>query len=64
MLSSGYLVEGPTWSPNGRVVMFSHQDYNKKEKIFSVDVTGYNKHEITTPYNAIDPEWSAKNKLL
>jgi TolB protein len=64
MLASGYLVEGPTWSPNGRVIMFSHQDYSRKEKIFSVDVTGYNKHEISTPYNAIDPEWSAKNKLL
>jgi TolB protein len=64
MLASGYLVEGPTWSPNGRVIMFSHQDYNKREKIFSVDVTGYNKHEISTPHNAIDPEWSAKNKLL
>lgn len=58
MLASGYLVEGPTWSPNGRVVMFSHQDYSKRNKIFSVDITGYNKHEIATPFDAIDPEWS------
>ena len=58
MLASGNLVEGPTWSPNGRVIMFSHQDYANREKIFSVDITGYNKHEIATPYNAIDPEWS------
>lgn len=58
MLASGYLVEGPTWSPNGRVVMFSHQDYNKRNKIFSVDITGYNKHEVATPMEAIDPEWS------
>ncbi|MDR1982611.1 MAG: Tol-Pal system beta propeller repeat protein TolB [Holosporaceae bacterium] len=64
MIASGHLVEGPTWSPNGRVIMFSHKDYAKREKIFSVDVTGYNKHEIPTPYNAIDPEWSAKNKFL
>jgi TolB protein len=60
MLASGQLVEGPTWSPNGRVVMFSHQNYSGKEKIFSVDVTGYNKHEISTPTNATDPEWSAR----
>ncbi|MDR1551607.1 MAG: Tol-Pal system beta propeller repeat protein TolB [Holosporaceae bacterium] len=60
MLASGYIVEGPTWSPNGRVVLFSHQDYQRREKIFSVDVTGYNKHEINTPLNAIDPEWSTK----
>ncbi len=59
MIASGYLVEGPTWSPNGRVVLFSHQDYSKKEKIYSVDITGYNKREIPTPFNAIDPEWSA-----
>ena len=62
MLASGNLVEGPTWSPNGRVVMFSHQDYNKKNKIFSVDITGYNKHEINTPFEAIDPEWSVNAK--
>ncbi|MDR2724277.1 MAG: Tol-Pal system beta propeller repeat protein TolB [Holosporaceae bacterium] len=63
MLSTGYQVEGPTWSPNGRVIMFSHQDYARREKIYSVDVTGYNKHEVTTPYQAIDPEWSGKNRL-
>ncbi|MDR2646425.1 MAG: Tol-Pal system beta propeller repeat protein TolB [Holosporaceae bacterium] len=63
MLASGYLVEGPTWSPNGRVIMFSHQDFARREKIFSVDVTGYNKHEIATPHNAIDPEWSAKSRF-
>jgi TolB protein len=62
MIASGYLVEGPTWSPNGRVVLFSHQDYSKREKIFSVDITGYNKHEIATPFDAIDPEWSASTR--
>ncbi|MDR2766319.1 MAG: Tol-Pal system beta propeller repeat protein TolB [Holosporaceae bacterium] len=64
LLSSGYFVEGPTWAPNGRVVMFSHKDYSKKEKIFSVDITGYNKHEIATPNNAIDPEWSTKEGMF
>ena len=58
MIASGHLVEGPTWSPNGRVILFTHQDYSKKEKIFSVDITGYNKREISTPFNGIDPEWS------
>ncbi|MDR1235876.1 MAG: Tol-Pal system beta propeller repeat protein TolB [Holosporaceae bacterium] len=62
MLASGYLVEGPTWSPNGRVILYSNQDYSRREKIFSVDVTGYNKHQIKTPQNAIDPEWSAKSR--
>ncbi|MDR3186945.1 MAG: Tol-Pal system beta propeller repeat protein TolB [Holosporaceae bacterium] len=61
MLASGHLVEGPTWAPNGRVVMYSHQDYSRKEKIYSVDITGYNKREVLTPGNAMDPEWSMKN---
>lgn len=60
MLASGYFVEGPTWAPNGRVVMYSQQDYAHREKIYSVDITGYNKHLIRTPKNAIDPEWSVK----
>ncbi len=63
MLASGYFVEGPTWAPNGRVVMYSHQDYAHREKIYSVDITGYNKHLVKTPGNAIDPEWSAKTNL-
>lgn len=60
MLAVGHLVEGPTWSPNGRVIMFSHLNRAGVEKIHSVDVTGYNQHEIKTPAGAIDPEWSAK----
>ena len=64
MLASGNLVESPTWSPNGRVIMFSHQDYRNRERIFSVDITGYNKHEISTPHDAIDPEWSTKLRMF
>ncbi|MDR2681924.1 MAG: Tol-Pal system beta propeller repeat protein TolB [Holosporaceae bacterium] len=58
LLTTGYLTEGPSWSPNGRVIIFSYQDHAKREKIYSVDVTGYNRHEVATPFNAIDPEWS------
>ena len=28
MLASGFLVEGPTWAPNGRVLMFFRQQPN------------------------------------
>lgn len=63
MLASGYLVEGPTWSPNGRVIMYSQQDYSRREQIYSVDITGYNKHPIKTPNNAIDPEWSTNANI-
>ena len=63
MLASGYLVEGPTWAPNGRVIMYSQQDYSRRENVYSVDITGYNKHLVKTSGNAIDPEWSAKVNL-
>lgn len=60
MLATGNLVEGPTWSPNGRVVMYTSQDYAGRSKLYSVDVTGYNKREVPTPAEGMDPEWSAR----
>lgn len=63
MIAAGYLVEGPTWAPNGRVVMYSQQDYARREKIYSVDITGHNKQLVKTPGNAVDPEWSMKLNL-
>lgn len=63
MIAAGYLVEGPTWSPNGRVIMYSQQDYARREKVYSVDITGHNKQLVKTPGNAIDPEWSTKSSL-
>ncbi len=59
MLSSGFLVEGPTWSPNGRVLLFSYQSRSgARTVIHSVDVTGHNEKELFTPYGASDPAWS------
>ena len=63
LLASGYLVEGPTWSPNGRVVIFFRQDRgtsrsNAPVKLYSIDLTGYNERMIVTPADASDPAWS------
>ena len=54
LLASGYLVEGPTWSPNGRVLMYFRQDKgnsrsNAPVKLYSIDLTGYNERMIVTP---------------
>jgi len=57
-LTSSYSEEGPTWSPNGRVIMFSRQDRNGRTRLYSVDVTGYNLREVPTPIDASDPAWS------
>lgn len=63
LLASGYLVEAPTWSPNGRVLMFFRQDKgtskkNAPVKLYSIDLTGYNERLIVTPAEASDPAWS------
>lgn len=63
LLASGYLVEGPTWSPNGRVLMYFRQDKgnsrsNALVKLYSIDLTGYNERMIVTPAEASDPAWS------
>ena len=63
LLASGYLVEGPTWSPNGRVLMYFRQDKPRGHtsapvKLYSIDLTGYNERQIITPADASDPAWS------
>jgi TolB protein len=60
ILSEGFHGEGPTWAPNGRVLMFFRegQGNNSGPAIRSVDVTGYNERTIPTPAFASDPAWS------
>jgi len=64
VLTKGFLVEAPTWSPNGRVLMFFRQEPSDpqgrggKTRIFSIDITGNNEREVITPEDASDPAWS------
>jgi TolB protein len=61
MLSRSYLDEGPTWAPNGRVIMFFRETPTTKgnvSKLFSVDLTGYNERLVVTPLDGSDPAWS------
>lgn len=60
ILSEGYHNEGPTWAPNGRVLMFfrESQGENSGPRLMSVDVTGYNERVVETPSFASDPAWS------
>ena len=58
-LAEGYLVEAPTWAPNGRVLTYFKQASPDDEvKIYTVDITGYNERMIDTPTEASDPAWS------
>ncbi|MFN3867960.1 MAG: Tol-Pal system beta propeller repeat protein TolB [Hyphomicrobiaceae bacterium] len=60
ILSEGFHNEGPTWAPNGRVLMFFREarGQNAGPRIYSVDITGYNEQVVTTPSFASDPAWS------
>ncbi len=60
ILTEGYHNEGPTWAPNGRVLMFFRETRGEQggAKLYSVDLTGYNEQEIKTGTWASDPAWS------
>ncbi|HEX4370626.1 MAG TPA: Tol-Pal system beta propeller repeat protein TolB [Rhizomicrobium sp.] len=59
MITNAYHDEGPTWAPNGRVLMFSREAQNNRgSQIWSVDVTGRNEQRVMTPGDASDPAWS------
>ena len=60
ILTEGFHNEGPTWAPNGRVLMFFRESrgVNGGPSLYSVDLTGYNERRIKTPSFASDPAWS------
>ncbi|QPF92854.1 Tol-Pal system protein TolB [Bradyrhizobium commune] len=59
LLTSGYHNEGPTFSPNGRVLMFFRDPGgNGGPSLFSVDISGRNELKVPTPGFASDPAWS------
>ena len=60
VLTEGFHNEGPTWAPNGRVVMFfrESQGNNAGPRLFSVDLTGFNERQVATPSFGSDPAWS------
>ncbi len=65
ILTQGYHAEGPSWSPNGRVVVFFRETPSLDDTgrgysthLWSVDLTGYNERQLITPGDASDPAWS------
>jgi TolB protein len=59
LISSGWEDEGPTWAPNGRVLMFTREiQGGRGAQIWSVDVTGRNERRVMAPGDASDPAWS------
>ncbi len=63
LLTQAYHVEGPTWAPNGRVLMYFKETpvsggKGKRARLYSIDLTGYNEREVPTPLDGSDPAWS------
>jgi TolB protein len=59
ILTEGFHNEGPTFCPNGRVVMFFRDPGGGAgPSLFTVDVTGRNEQRVPTPGFASDPAWS------
>jgi len=60
ILTEGFHNEGPTWAPNGRVLMFFRESPGAKggPRLFTIDLTGYNERLVATPSFGSDPAWS------
>ncbi|HUF87312.1 MAG TPA: Tol-Pal system beta propeller repeat protein TolB [Thermohalobaculum sp.] len=60
LLTSSFLDEGPTFSPNGRVIAFFRVQPGTegRAQLMSVDITGRNLRAVETPNGASDPAWS------
>ena len=59
ILSTGFQQEGPTWAPNGRVLMFFREAAGSGgPRLYTIDLTGRNEQAIPTANFASDPAWS------
>ena len=65
LLTENYYQEAPSWSPNGRVLIFYRETKTNSEgegfsaKLWSIDLTGYNERLVSTETDASDPSWSS-----
>jgi TolB protein len=65
ILTESWQVEGPTFAPNGRVIMFQRESRARdargsgfSSRLVSIDITGFNEQAVATPTDASDPAWS------
>jgi TolB protein len=67
LITQAYHVEGPTWSPNGRVLAYFKETptgvrrTGRSAQVYTIDLTGFNEMRIKTPLDGSDPAWSPMN---
>jgi len=65
LLTENFYQEAPSWSPNGRVLIFYRETKTDDKgegftaKLWSIDLTGYNERQVITKTDASDPSWSS-----
>ena len=65
LLTENFYQEAPSWSPNGRVLIFYRETKTDDKgegfsaKLWSIDLTGYNERLVGTETDASDPSWSS-----
>ena len=65
LLTENFYQEAPSWSPNGRVLVFYRETKSGASgegfsaKLWSIDITGYNERKLATETDASDPSWSS-----
>lgn len=65
LITTAHHVEGPSWSPNGRVLTYFKERAGggkKSANVYTVDITGFNERMMKTPGDGSDPAWSPLNK--
>jgi len=58
LLTQGYMIESPSWSPNGRVILYTREDRGHHAQLWSIDLTGINDRHIPTETGAMHGCWS------
>jgi TolB protein len=67
LITEAFHVEGPSWSPNGRVLTYFKEvptgraNQGRQAKLYTIDLTGFNERLLATPGDGSDPAWSPLN---
>ena len=64
LITQGYIVEGPTWCPNGRLILYTRQTPTDRKgrggtsKLYAIDITGKYEYMLPTLQDASAGAWS------